>query len=461
MARVKVYKGKNKTTYQITIYKGYHNDDKDKKKQIKETVTYTLDEMGISAVSDKGNPRAEKSILADVQLFADNLEMDNKGITLMKGKKTKFEDFYREKWIPWAKAHYESSTFAPYTVHIESKFIKEFGSLYLTGITTEKLEELYAKWASSGRVDGREGGYSKVSIVTYNKILASVMGLAVRYKYIEENPCSSVNMPEIAKNMKLKHYTQEQANTFLEMLENPRPTTVIAFYRNWGHSKTTVYSFTARKISAMQYNTYKTLFILALFSGCRIGEMLALTWKDIDFDNCTISINKAMAYSKYNGWYVKKPKTENSDREVVVSPYVIDLLKKLRSEQKQNMLRIGSEWKGNRNMDEYDENIVFSTYDGNYVNKSSANRVLRRLIRNYNATVDKADRLPEISVHCLRHTHATLLIGGDMDVKTVQTRLGHKTIGTTLNIYAHQLRERDEKASKLMEEILNQNTKAL
>ena len=72
MATIKVYKGKRKTSYQLTIFKGYTEKD-GKKVQARETVTYSLEEMGINPLTDKGNPKSESTILKDVQLYADNL----------------------------------------------------------------------------------------------------------------------------------------------------------------------------------------------------------------------------------------------------------------------------------------------------------------------------------------------------------------------------------------------------
>ena len=77
------------------------------------------------------------------------------------------------------------------------------------------------------------------------------------------------------------------------------------------------------------------------------------------------------------------------------------------------------------------------------------------LIQNYNVQAPKDKQLPPISVHCLRHTSATLLIAGNMDVKTISARLGHKRIQTTLNIYAHPLKKRDEQASAVLGTMLN------
>ena len=75
----------------------------------------------------------------------------------------------------------------------------------------------------------------------------------------------------------------------------------------------------------------------------------------------------------------------------------------------------------------------------------------------FNKIVSEEKQLPVISVHGLRHTSATLLIANNVDVKTVSERLGHKQIGTTLNIYAHALKERDERASDILDTVLKQN----
>ena len=461
MARIKEYKGKNKTTYQITIYKGYKFDKNGKIKQVKETKTYTLEEMGISAYSDKGNLRTEKKILEDVQSYADRLERKNSAISLIKGKKTSFREFYRESWIPYAESHFESSTYDPYKSHIESKFLPEIGEIALPDITVEKLNKIYGRWSKGGRLDGKEGGYSKVSIITYNKILSSVFELAINYEYIEKNPCKKVQMPKCSDETKIKCLDEEQAGIFLDMLENPSPCVVTAFYKNWGKSKTTVYDFRARKVSDMQYNTYKMLFRLGLFSGCRIGEMLALTWEDVKIDEETkkgvININKALAYSKTEGAYIKAPKTDTSNREVFIPKSEYELLMKLKKEQQEHMLNLGSSWKGYRNLDELDKNWVFATYDGLHLNKSSSNRILSRLIKNYNYEADENKKLPQITVHCLRHTHATLLIKEKTDIKTVSARLGHKQIATTLNIYAHLLKKSNAEACSVVEKVLNAN----
>ena len=451
MASVKKREGKRGTTYRITCFKGYLNG-----KQQKETCTYTLEEMGIPAVSEKGNPRAESTIMKEVQLYADNLEKRLTGASYMKGDKVRFADFYENTWKPWAKNHFAASSFYSYTIHIDEIFIPEIGSLKIGKITPDRISAIYLKLAEGGRIDGKEGGYSKGSIVSFHKHLQSVMGLAKKFKIIEENPCLNVELPTIDEAERIKYLTQEQTAIFLEMLENPSPCVVKAFYKDWGKEKVTVYDFCANEQTRLQYNTFKVLFRVALFSGCRIGELCALTWNDIDFDTCTLYIRKSMAYAKSEGGsYIKEPKTSNSYREVVIPKSEIQRLKELRHEQMETILRLGTAWEGVNDVNRLNENLVFPQLCGKLMWRSAPNRILTRLIKNYNAQAPKDKQLPPITVHCLRHTSATLLIAGDMDVKTISARLGHKRIQTTLDIYAHPLKKRDEQASAVLDNMLN------
>ena len=95
MATVKVYKGKRKTSYQLTIFKGYTEKD-GKRVQARETVTYSLEEMGINPLTDKGNPKSESTILKDVQLYANNLEKKLTYTNYIKENKKTFAEFSNE-----------------------------------------------------------------------------------------------------------------------------------------------------------------------------------------------------------------------------------------------------------------------------------------------------------------------------------------------------------------------------
>lgn len=460
MASVKKRVGERGTTYRITVYKGYIPDPKGRKDksgkvkliQQKETTTYTLDDMGISAVTDKGNPRSDSSIMKDVQLFADNLEKRMTGAAYMRGEKVRLIDFYEHSWKPWAKNNFADSSYYTYTKHLDEIIMPELGSIKIGRITPEHIASLYLKLAQEGSDKGRVKSYSRGSIVTFHKQLHSVMKLAHKYKIIDDNPCLSVDIPKAKEKSRIRYLTEEQTSILLEALDNPAPCVITATYERGKYTK--VYDFNSKTISRLQYKTYKALFRVAIFSGCRTGELLALTWNNIDFDTNTIHIRQSVGYAlSKGGQYIKPPKTENSYREVVLPHSEIQLLKELRLEQRLHMLELGSAWAGNR--DSQDDNYVFARYDGHMICRTTPNKILGRLIQNHNASVTKEKQLPHITVHDLRHTHATLLVAGGTDIKTVSARLGHKNISTTLDIYAHALKEKDVEASAMLDNMLN------
>lgn len=440
MASINVYHGKKGDSYQITVYNGYDSNGK----QIKETITYKPD-------PNKTKLQQKK----EVEAYAIEFEEKVQNGRYCSGDKIKFKDFV-EKWKKdYAEDHYSASTMYSYTNHLNAIIIPNLGNYKMTKITPLVLQTFYNELAKDGsRVDGKKGSYSRGTISKYHKIIASIMKRALYWQVIESNPCERVEIPMVESKSKQKYFNVEQANLFLEMLENPLATQYATYYERYNKWYTKEYT---SKIHNKRYVLmYKTLFRLALFSGARIGELSALTWEDIDFDENAISINKAVAYGK-QGMYIKTPKTETSNRIVVIPQDEINLLRQLRVEQRKDILRLGTYWKGKNRKEELDKNYVFTQIDGSLMAKSSANRVFQRMIENYNQIVSEEKQIPVISIHGLRHTSATLLIANNVDVKTVSERLGHKQIGTTLNIYTHALKERDENASNVLDTVLKQN----
>lgn len=122
------------------------------------------------------------------------------------------------------------------------------------------------------------------------------------------------------------------------------------------------------------------------------------------------------------------------------------MLKKYRKEQQELRIKLGYQWKGN--------NHIFIQSDGKQMNLSTPYHTFRDIINKYNATVeDDSLKLPSIPLHGLRHTSATVLIAEKVDVRTVSARLGHAQTSTTMNIYAHSLKESDKKAADKFENV--------
>lgn len=179
--------------------------------------------------------------------------------------------------------------------------------------------------------------------------------------------------------------------------------------------------FLCRTKGTANYNFYA----LALQTGMRVGELLALTWDDIDFQNKTVSVNKTVALSKDGKKKINTPKTKNSKRIIPLTSEAINIL--LDQKERDNHAKII-----NINY----KNYVFINKNGNISSKTSYNRILEIYCNKYN--------VEKFSMHTLRHTFATRCIEADMKPKYLQKILGHATLAITMDLYVHVSEEEKE-----------------
>lgn len=202
---------------------------------------------------------------------------------------------------------------------------------------------------------------------------------------------------------------------------------------------------------AKKHGLYNDLefFSLLAYSGMRIGEAICLQWKDIDFVNDSITINKTY-YNPNNNKYkfeLQRPKTRSSEREILIDPSIIKLLEALKV--KQNKV------KQENNKFYKDEGFVFTCPEGYPPSIRQFSNRLQRLLKRM------GDLNKHITPHSFRHTHASLLIEANANMKVISHRLGHATISTTDQIYGHLTRGLEKKAShqfsKLMKDLVDFN----
>lgn len=157
-------------------------------------------------------------------------------------------------------------------------------------------------------------------------------------------------------------------------------------------------------------------FIICLYTGIRVGELLALTWSDIDFKTGTMYIRKT-CHDGYEGCGYTKiidtPKTASSKREIPLSKYLISILKEQKRQSKSEYVITGA--------------------DGKIISKRSYQNTFGIVLKRLN--------IPHMGMHALRHTFATRALECGMDVKTLAEILGHNNAAMTLNVYAHSLPE--------------------
>ncbi|WP_046179233.1 site-specific integrase [Domibacillus tundrae] len=176
-------------------------------------------------------------------------------------------------------------------------------------------------------------------------------------------------------------------------------------------------------------------FTLLAYSGMRIGEMLALKWADVDFEENTIKISKTIFFHNCNtkNFKLLPPKTKSSKRMLRMDDGVMSLLKKHKAAQNEHRLRYREYYE--------DMNFVFAREDGYPMMTWLVSNRLRRLLK-------KSNIHKQITPHGFRHTHTSLLIEAGVGVKEIQQRLGHSDYKTTMNIYAHMTKNMEEKAAE-------------
>lgn len=170
---------------------------------------------------------------------------------------------------------------------------------------------------------------------------------------------------------------------------------------------------------------YKTLFMLAIFSGARQGELFGLKWTDVDWINNQIHIQRTF---NNGSWY--KPKSKTSIRKIDIGPEMIAELKKWKVACRPNEL-----------------NLVFPNRNGKPLNNGHL------LSRNFKPALKEAG-LPKIRFHDLRHTYASLLIEQGENIKYIQNQLGHSSPTVTLDVYAHLMKPVNQEAALRLENMI-------
>jgi len=179
-----------------------------------------------------------------------------------------------------------------------------------------------------------------------------------------------------------------------------------------------------KKIEGYCYNKGNIMFygfILDLYTGLRIGELLSLEWKDIDFRSGILNVNKTVYLSKDdNGiWkeFIDTPKTKSSKREIPLPKHILLSLKKFKKEKKSKTI----------------------------ISRDNGEKVTAKLYTYHYYHMLKVLKIRKLSFHTLRHTFATRALESGMDVKTLSDILGHSNASITLNIYTHSLTKHKRK----------------
>jgi integrase len=170
----------------------------------------------------------------------------------------------------------------------------------------------------------------------------------------------------------------------------------------------------------------------------RRGEFLVTRWTDLDLQEGKLSVRQALQQTKVGGISVKQPKTRKGRRVIALPKFVVEALKRHRAQQARLRLQAGAAYK--------DHDLVCARWDGTPRSPAGFSRAFRDLLNDLD--------LPKVRLHDLRHSHATQLLRQNVHPKIVSERLGHSTVGITLDTYSHVIPGMQEEAAQRIDTAL-------
>jgi integrase len=314
----------------------------------------------------------------------DREEEVEKGTYLAPKEVPRFKEVAAD-WIAHKKAKIRETTWEVYEGHVRNHF-DDLNDLLINRVTIAKVE----KFITERQTQGMNIGTLRKILVTLGQILS----YAVKHRYMDFNPLREAERPRdqakgVEESDKIAVLTPEQIAALLERVPDQK---------------------------------YQTLFLMAIMTGARQGELLGLKWDDIDWENRQVFIQRS-----YNKGRFFAPKTKGSRRRIDLSPIVVQELKKWRLACPANDLA-----------------LVFPNEAGGPMNYSN-------MVQRYFLPALKVADLPRVRFHDLRHTNASLRLENGENIKYIQTQLGHASPTVTLNVYAHLMNPTNQEAACRLE----------
>ncbi len=293
---------------------------------------------------------------------------------------------YLAEWLDSQELNLQLSTYESLKIYFNRHLIPYFDNLNieLAELKAKHVQD-YAKYKlKSGRLDGKQGGLSLVSVRKHISVLKQALNDAVVSDYIQTNPAQYIKLPKQKRKL--------TERTVLLTADEAQ-----------------------KVISAFNGHPLQAAIVITLYYGLRKSELLGLRWSAIDFKKDTLTINHTVVKSSTIECK-DSTKTENSRRTYQLLPDVKEMLLQIRENS-----AVKSDY-------------IFCRADGSYLRPDSTLRSFQRVLRNNN--------LPKMRFHDLRHSTASILLDKGWSLEDIKNWLGHADIETTSNIYVHYRQER-------------------
>jgi integrase len=339
---------------------------------------------------------------AELALSRLKLELANKG-TLKRDNNILFSKVYNE-WFEQYVNTVRESTYTKTQGMFNKHILPAFGDKRIRTITIDQVQRAVNKWFKAT---------SKNYKRWYNYTVA-VFEFAIKRGYMtDKNPAKFITMPhkeDVSGDAPENFWNKQELAIFFSHIDR-----------------------------ASQPETY-TLFRLLAWGGLRRGEILALTWNDLNLKGGTLRINKTLTQGEKGKQIVQAPKTRKSRRTIVLDPKTLELLKRWRAIQKRNYMALGFNTM-------HKDQLIFASRTNTHKSLNTPAKWLNKILK----TCD----FKPITVHGFRHSHASALFAAGATIKEVQERLGHQDVTTTLNIYTHVTKDQNKRAVEKLVNYLN------
>ena len=317
----------------------------------------------------------------------DALHEQRKGTLIVSTQQTVAE--YLEYWLKVHKQNVRPRTQERYEEIVRLHLVPTIGKVKLDKLTAQHLDRLYTSKL--------ESGLSPTTVTAIHNFLHTALDGAVRREMLSRNVCDLVSPPRKV-HKEIKPLNTEQIRKLLDAAK--------------GHQN-------------------EALFILALATGMRRGELLGLKWQDIDFNQGILQVRRTLSRVPTNmakeigqSYIESETKTSRSRRGIVLASFALDALREHKSRQLDAMINAGPLWQYN--------DYVFCSATGTYLSPGHNALVQLKIL------LAKAG-LPDVRFHDLRHSAATMLLMMGVHPKVVQEMLGHSEISMTMDTYSHVL----------------------
>jgi integrase len=292
---------------------------------------------------------------------------------------------FLDQWLEGERVNLRQSTWYSYEVVVQ-RIKPHLGRTKLQGLTPAMVQHLYAVLLESGGNGGRP--LAPKTVRNTHVVLRRALADATRLELVHRNAAASAKPPK-ASRPDQQTWTSDDLRDFMEATRDDR------MYPVW---------------------------VLLATTGMRRGEVVGLRWRDVDLDAGQIAISHSITTAGSATLVAGPPKTPRSRRNIYLDDATIRILRAHRTAQKAERLAAGPAWDG-------EMKLVFCDELGSTLHPDRVSVDFAR----WSATID----VPKIRLHDLRHTYATLALKAGMHPKLVSERLGHATVGITLDLYSH------------------------